>query len=381
MKEQAWYVDSDQLKEMLFPEAAEIWLATKAPYISAKTFREYSLNIRTLSVFFLNTRLCDIGADQIRRFQNERSTRCGAFSINHECGLIQQMLRRVGVWGAVAPQYEPLPLPKESVGRVLTTEERKRLFEAAQGDPNLESALLFAMLAVNTTGGPKEIATLRLKDVELETRTVFIQGTKNADRVRKVPLNDEAQMAATLAVGRARRLGSTQPEHHLFPYRAKSKGRPYDPTRYQTTFKTAWKRILTKAGIDGRLRMYDLRHTAITIMLESPDVSEETVESIAGHVSKKIKKVYSHIRMAQRRCAVSALDGSSAPQTTRMVQPADALTNDRVRNMLSNGLSGRIVAERIKKAPATAFDISDEALNKLNADGIPECVILAMVRA
>ena len=34
--EQAWYVDSSEVKEMLFPQAAEVWLATRAPYIWRK---------------------------------------------------------------------------------------------------------------------------------------------------------------------------------------------------------------------------------------------------------------------------------------------------------------------------------------------------------
>ena len=38
--------------------------------------------------------------------------------------------------------------------------------------------------------------------------------------------------------------------------------------------------------------MYDLRHHAITALLENPHVSEETVEAIAGHISREMKKRY-----------------------------------------------------------------------------------------
>ncbi len=53
--------------------------------------------------------------------------------------------------------------------------------------------------------------------------------------------------------------------------------------------------------------MYDLRHHAITALLENPEVSEETVEDIAGHVSRRMKKRYSHIRMEHKRAAVEAI--------------------------------------------------------------------------
>lgn len=384
------FVDTDNLKEMLFPDAAEVWLASRVPYISPKTFYEYELNINTLSRFFPSTKLKDIGADQIRAFQLERSSQCGPFSIKHECSVLQQMLKRVDLWQLVQSNYEPLPLPRESVGRVLTPEERTRLFEVAQRDPNLEAVLLFAMIAVNTTAGPKEVMTLRLKGVDLEGRVISIQpeGAKNTGRIRAIPLNLEAWRAAKLAVVRAKRLGAINAEHYVFPawvrgsniHRAK-----YDPTRHQTTFKTAWKKLLSKAGIVGRLRMYDLRHTAITIMLEDPTISEETAEAIAGHINGRMKKIYSHVRMAKRRQAVSALDGSPVPGTPEVPQlrPEDMLTNQLVIEMLvTDGLPPKIVVEKIRKAKKNCiFDTSREALKQLRSTGVPDPVIVAMVRA
>src|SRR6185437_13446629 len=103
----------------------------------------------------------------------------------------------------------------------------------------------------------------------------------------------------------------------------------YDPARHQTTFKTAWKTLITRAGIEGRLRPYDLRHTVLTMLLEDPTVSEETVQAIAGHVGRQIIKVYSHVRLANRRQAVSSLDGSPAPDVADVpcLRPQDTLTN------------------------------------------------------
>jgi integrase len=91
----------------------------------------------------------------------------------------------------------------------------------------------------------------------------------------------------------------------IFPFRIG--GRRYDPTRYQATFKTAWIKLTAAAQLQG-LRMYDLRHHAITGLLENPDVSEEVVEDIAGHVSRRMKKRYSHIRMEAKRDALKGLN-------------------------------------------------------------------------
>jgi integrase len=391
----AWFIDSEGLAGMLFPRAAEAWLTSRGPYISAKTYHEYEINIRTLARFFGELRLEEITADHIRAYQLARSQErrqrgahdqtaglCGPFSINHETSVLQQMLKRIGRWEAIAPQFEPLPLPKESSGRVLSARERADLFTASRGDRNLEAAFLFAMLSVNTSAGPKEVMTLRLKDVDLDNAVISIQseGAKNPHRMRTIPLNPEALSAAKMAVARARSLGAVSPEHYLFPFRVNRK--LFDPTRRQTTFKTAWKRICEKAGIVGRLRMYDLRHTAITVMLEHPNVSEEAVEAVAGHVSRAIKKVYSHVRLASKRTAVSALDGSTAPpiEPAPVLAPEGAITNKDVLEMVSEGLPARVIAETIKKAQICTFDTSREALKALQTSGVAESVMLAMLR-
>ncbi len=113
-------------------------------------------------------------------------------------------MKRVGLWEEIGPHYEPMPLPKETRGRALSPEERVKLFEAAQTSTNWQAAFLFAMLSINTTAGPKEIATLRLKDVDLDNRLIIVQpgGAKNVHRIRPIPLNEEAFKAAKLAVVR-----------------------------------------------------------------------------------------------------------------------------------------------------------------------------------
>jgi hypothetical protein len=65
----------------------------------------------------------------------------GTLAINHECSVSQQMLKRVGRWEVIAPNYEALPLPKEPDGRVLSPKERDRLFAVARSNQNWEAGL------------------------------------------------------------------------------------------------------------------------------------------------------------------------------------------------------------------------------------------------
>ena len=76
---------------------------------------------------------------------------------------------------------------------------------------------------------------------------------------------------------------------------------------------------LTKAaGLKG-LRFHDLRHQAITELGES-GLSDQTIMSIAGHVSREMLDHYSHIRLKAKRRALKAVE---TPLTDSEPQPAE----------------------------------------------------------
>jgi hypothetical protein len=50
----------------------------------------------------------------------------------------------------------------------------------------------------------------------------------------------------------------------------------------------------------------------VTRLAENPNVSEQTITALAGHVSKRMLEHYSHIRVAAKRAAIEALDSRNA---------------------------------------------------------------------
>ena len=81
------------------------------------------------------------------------------------------------------------------------------------------------------------------------------------------------------------------------------------------------------------LRFHDLRHHAITELAEG-QASEQTIRSIAGHVSHKMLEHYSHIRLDAKRTALDALSqrGTKAGYDTNSGtnRPAPATGNSQV---------------------------------------------------
>ena len=71
---------------------------------------------------------------------------------------------------------------------------------------------------------------------------------------------------------------------------------------------TAWRALRDAAGLHG-LRFHDLRHTVITELAEM-GVADHVLESISGHLSRRMLEHYSHIRIDAKRQALDALDAA-----------------------------------------------------------------------
>ena len=142
-----------------------------------------------------------------------------------------------------------------------------------------------------------------------ETARIYIsEDTKNKYRVREVPLNPDALVAAKALLDMARsRCGKST----------------YDPTRHGLWPKTAWTEMCTAAGIK-QLRPYDLRHHGLTKLAEKNP--EQVVLKIAGHVSPQmLRRIYSHVRLDALRDAVDSISSVNRahPQSKKTVPQGD----------------------------------------------------------
>ncbi|HEY1255544.1 MAG TPA: tyrosine-type recombinase/integrase [Terracidiphilus sp.] len=151
---------------------------------------------------------------------------------------------------------------------------------------------------------------MRLSDIDLKAQAQTVKVGKNRIRARVLPLNQSALWAVERLLDRAKELGATQPEHYLMPSRVS--GKQYDPTQPLSRWgwRTAWRELAMEAGLEG-LRPHDLRHHAITKLAESAEASEQTIMSIAGHVSVEMIRHYPNIRQEAKRKAVAALDNGT----------------------------------------------------------------------
>jgi integrase len=177
-----------------------------------------------------------------------------------------------------------------------------RLLHAADSNPEWQNARLAMTLALCKTMRGIEIRNLHWRDVDMIGRSFTVRRSKTDAGLRNIPMNDDAYDAVLELRERAKAFGDIEPEHFLFP--ACEHGR-IDPRRCQRSWRTAWRKLTTAAGLKG-FRFHDCRHHAITELAES-QASDATIMAVSGHVSRKMLEHYSHVRQQAKREAVNVL--------------------------------------------------------------------------
>lgn len=200
---------------------------------------------------------------------------------------------------------------------VLTHEETMRLLEQLDGQHRIMGQLFYG-------SGLRlmEVLRLRVKDVDIERRTIFVRGTKSKrDRTTCLPesaipalvlhLNKvKAQHTEDLANGRGEvelpfaldRKYPQAPFEWAWQYVFPALGFSQDPRSghirrhhvYETTVQKAIKQAARKAGIHKPVGPHTLRHSFATRLLElGYDI--RTIQELLGHKDVKTTMIYTHV--------------------------------------------------------------------------------------
>src|SRR6266853_5405232 len=284
--------------------AIEAYLAAKRMRCSPRTIELEEERLSLVKRHFGDVPLAAITATTIAGFQRARhEAGIANRTINMDVGVLSRVLKSCGRWPALAEHVRNLPERQHPVGRALTAEEQTRLFAAAASNQEWEHVYCAAIVAANTSMRPVEVKHLRRRDVDLVRKLLFVRRSKNESSHRVIPLNTSALNALARMFERADMLDHTEPEHYLWP--ACQWGR-FDATKPMLKWDTAWRALRDAAGLQG-LRFHDLRHTAIPELAEM-GVADHVLESITGHLSRRMLEHYSHIRIDAKRQALDALD-------------------------------------------------------------------------
>jgi integrase len=216
--------------------------------------------------------VCDIDARDAACYQQKRlDAGASPKTVNLEIGTLRAILRRHGAWAHLQRDVRMLHA-REDVGRAITAEEERALLEACTKSRS-RCLRVFVILAIETGARYGVIRILQWCNINFSDRGLQFGKDKTASGTgRIIPLS---QRALTTLSFWASQFPNRRPEHYVFPserYGASGdvfEARAYatDPTQPIGDLKEAWERAKKRAGI--RCRFHDLRHTAVSRMLEA----------------------------------------------------------------------------------------------------------------
>jgi integrase len=386
-------------------------IATEERSCRVRTFKQavapfladYKLRRRPSSVVYMKScidhlaghlgdmMIIEIGTGTVAAYQAARiAEKASPKTINEEVMVLLQVMREPGdLIRAKLKRDKTLRLScEEYQGRALTVAEVAALYDAAEivepepGEKKDLKATRSTMilpaiaLALNATLRDSEVRTLTWDRLNFLKGILTVGRSKTAAGTgRTIPINSTLRrILEDYRTWYEAKIGAPSPERFVFPY---GKNHSWDPDRPVSTFKTAWTNVRTKAGVQARF--HDLRHTAITNLLES-GAPAETVRSIAGHVSQRMMQHYAHIRTEAKRTAV---EGIAAPvrEAKSLARAAacllgsfsDAQGTDLgtiLKNQPGNG--GEASAKSLKRlAPQVGLEPTTLRLTALAVAGIP----------
>jgi integrase len=301
----------------LFSSAADVWLAGKEG-LAPKSTERYEQCVPHLKEEFGKRLVCDIDANDVAEYQRKRRVAgVSNRTVNYEVGALRGILRQFGLWGPIADRVRALP-ERHDVGRAISAEDEKKLLSAASASRSPALLPLF-LVSLDTGMRTSEVQALRHRDLRLAwvdgniaNGEVIVPRSKTAAGTgRLIPFTSRICGCLSLWVSRFPEAG---PNSFVFPFHQigiSGNSRivevyDVDLERPMGSWRKAWLGACKNAGV--RYRWHDLRHTFVSRLAESATISEQTIRSLAGHVSRQMLEHYSHIRSHAKQAAIRCLE-------------------------------------------------------------------------
>jgi integrase len=341
----------------LFSNAADVWLAGKM-HLAPKSTVRYEQCVLHLKEEFGKRLLCDLDANDIAEYQRKRlAAGVSNRTVNYEVGALRGILRQFGLWGPIADRVRALP-ERHDVGRAVSSGDEARLIAAASASRS-PAILPLLLLSFDTGMRASEVQALRHRDLKLTwvdeniaSGAVIVPKSKTAVGTgRLIPVT--RRVCACLSMWLSR-FPDAAPGSFVFPFHQVGIGGnsrtvavyDVDLERQMGSWRKAWLGACKTAGV--RYRWHDLRHTFVSRLAESASISEQTIRSLAGHVSRQMLEHYSHIRSQAKQAAIRCLEEQASElffeETGHKIGHSGAVadTAEQANSLKTNGGPARI---------------------------------------
>lgn len=226
--------------------------------------------------------------------QRRRGLGASDATINRELAVVSHMFPKGIEWGWIKDR-PTIPRAKEGSGRIgyLDQSECARVIACAKEDisPHVHA---FTVIALSTGMRMGEILSIRIEDIDLIKKRIFIPKAKAGSR--------DQPITSDLAVFLQSYIPTLPPKSEwLFP-------NPKSKSGHLATIRKAHRRVIVAAGLDpNKVVRHTMRHTAITHLVQA-GVDLPTVQKISGHKTLSMVARYAHANGSHIDTAMDRLE-------------------------------------------------------------------------
>jgi integrase len=243
--------------------------------------KQYRLEMH-LNPFLKDKPLPKVSTFDVERYKKYRlESKAAPGTVNRELAALSHLYSKAIEWKWIDHKPMIIKRLKEDSGRItyLTTEQMARILEEAKKDQN-PNIYPFIIIGLETSMRRMEILSIRIEDINLEKRTIYIPKAKAGARDQPITKH--------LTLFLSDFLKSKPPaQEWLFPSKRAKDG-------HTVAIEKPFKRVVIAAGMDpNQVVRHTLRHTAITHLVQA-GVDLPTVQRISGHKTLQMVAKYSH---------------------------------------------------------------------------------------
>lgn len=284
---------SRQIQDVTFREVAARYLNEYVKVInSGKTFKEYERYMAYLMPQIGDLRINTIEDKHISKIQANAKEKKGVRTSNVIIGMLKKMFRlAVEKWGLLEtdPCHKVKKYKEHPRVQYLSHEELNKLMESIRKEPNLTIGTFF-MVLIHTAARRGELVNMKWEHLDLEKQIWFKPMTKSGES-HQIPLNGIALSAIN---------GLHRIHGNPYVFAGEAKGKPLNG------FSRFWKRILTRAGMQG-FHIHDIRRSVGSLLLQN-GTSIEFISQILGHKSiGTTERVYAKLNLAVKTQTINKL--------------------------------------------------------------------------
>ncbi|MBN8828205.1 MAG: tyrosine-type recombinase/integrase [Sphingobacteriia bacterium] len=225
-------------------------------------------------------KISSILKQDIEKLHHLIKERAGLYAANRTISLIQTVYNKAIDWGyeGLNPALRIKKFKENARDRFLKPDEISSFFEAINNEPN-DVIKAFFYISLFTGARKSNVLSMQWKDLHLDS-----------DPYWKIPetKNGEAHIVSLVpeAVDILKELKDNSDSKWVFPSPASKSGHLEEP-------KSAWKRILKRAGIED-LRIHDLRRTMASWQVRN-GANSYIIGKTLGHKDKQATAVYARV--------------------------------------------------------------------------------------